>query len=224
MSARQGACVRIARVTEEQDLRRLFAFRYRIYVEELGWLPASCETDLPSEVRVEDGLPLLTDEYDEAAANYAAFDEADEVVGSVRVIADGPLGLPLERCSPLDGYRRGKRLAEICRLAVCRDMRCTRLASLLMKAGWQCADDLGATHVVMDTYIDERRKTHELYLWMGFKALGDPHPDPNYEWSLPVVPLGLDCSAAERDWQSTRPTLLAFFASADPCIDHGCKT
>ena len=82
MSARQGACVRIARVTEEQDLRKFFAFRYRIYVKELGWLPASCETDLPSEVRVEDGLPLLTDEYDEAAANYAAFDEADEVVGA----------------------------------------------------------------------------------------------------------------------------------------------
>ena len=39
-------------------------------------------------------------------------------MGSIRVVPDSPLGLPLEECFPLDGFRTGKRLAELCRLAV----------------------------------------------------------------------------------------------------------
>jgi N-acyl-L-homoserine lactone synthetase len=201
--------MRIERVTDERDLVRLYAFRYRVFVEELGWL-----------ARKDRGAHILVDEFDGDAAEYAAYDRSGEVVGSVRAVWDGPLGLPLERCRVLDGYRDDKRLVELSRLAVAPAWRCTLLAALLMKAGYQWAERAGATHVVLDTYVGNGMRPERLYHKLGFEQLTRPYPDPDYLWRQSVVTFALDIEGAKRDWPSLRPSLHQFFTSDDQRIDH----
>jgi len=203
--------LRIVRVTDQRELVRLFGFRYRVFVEELGWL-----------ARKDRGARILVDQFDPDAAEYAAYDRSSgQIVGSVRAVADGPLGLPLERCRVLDGYRDGKRLVELSRLAVSPRYRGTMLAAMLMKAGYQWAERHGATHIVLDTYTDDVLAVDRLYLKMGFEQLTRQYRDPDYLWKNPVITLSLDIEAAKRDWRSLRPSLLQFFTSQDGRIDHG---
>jgi GNAT superfamily N-acetyltransferase len=191
---------------------KLYAFRYRIFVDELGWMP-----------RDDEGVHILIDEFDQCAANYAAFDDAGEVIGSLRVVVDGLRGVPLERCRPLGGYRHGKRIVELCRLAVAPEWRCTRLAPLLMKAGYQCAERIGATHLVLDTYVGHGLRVEHLYTKMGFVKLTAPYPDPDYLWEQGVVTYALDCGRARREWPSVHPSLYRFFTGQNGSIDHGVR-
>jgi len=104
--------VKIVRLREDEQLRKPFAVRYRIYVDELGRLEPCF---LASQGSDPDALAagLLTDRFDAVAPNYAAYDDEGVIVGSIRVLLDGPMGLPLEQCRPLDGYRAGRRLVEL---------------------------------------------------------------------------------------------------------------
>jgi N-acyl-L-homoserine lactone synthetase len=204
--------LQILRLTDEKELLRLYAFRYRVFVEELGWM-----------ARKDKGAHILVDEFDRDAVNYAAYDLDGHIVGSVRAVPDGPLGLPLERCQVLDGYRSGKRLVELSRLAVAPGWRCTRLAAMLMKAGYQCAGRMGATHIVLDTYVGNGFRTERLYEKLGFDQLSDPYSDPDYLWAQNVATFALDREAAKRDWPVSRPGLFRFFESEDPAIDHGLR-
>jgi N-acyl-L-homoserine lactone synthetase len=196
------------RVTEEKELVRLYTFRYRIFVEELGWM-----------ARKDRGSHKLVDEFDRDAVNYAAYDDG-EIIGSLRAVSDGPLGLPLERCRLLDGYRKGRRLVELSRLAAAPAWRGTRLAALLMKAGYQCAVRMGATHIVLDTYVGDAARTERLYQKLGFERLSEPYPDPDYLWPQGVTTYALDCRTAEEMWPNRRPGLHRFFTGADDRIDH----
>jgi N-acyl-L-homoserine lactone synthetase len=204
--------LQIVRLTDEKELVRLYAFRYRVFVEELGWM-----------ARKDQGAHILVDEFDRDATNYAAYDRDGEIVGSLRVVPDGPLGMPLERCHVLDGYRAGKRLVELSRLAVAPDWRCTKLAATLMKAGYQCAVGMGATHIVLDTYIGNGQKPERLYVKLGFEQLCEPYADPDYLWRQEVVTFALDCDVAQLTWQVERPGLFRFFHSEDDTIDHGLR-
>jgi len=71
---------------------------------------------------------------------------------------------------------------------------------------------------------DKARRTHELYLRMGFEVLAEPCEDPAFSWRLPVLPLALDCRAAAAHWPTSRPSLYRFFTSPEPLIDHGGET
>ena len=201
------------RVTDERELVRLYAFRYRVFVNELGWM-----------ARKDRGAHILVDEFDQESANYAAYDADGEIVGSLRAVPDGPLGLPLERCQVLNGFRARKRIVELSRLAVAPDLRCTMLAALLMKAGYQCAENMGATHMVLDTYVGNGTRSERLYVKLGFEQLTDPYADPDYLWKQDVVTFSLDCSQARRDWPTERPSLHYFFTSDDDRIDHGLRS
>lgn len=202
--------MQIVRLTDEKELVRLYAFRYHVFVEELGWM-----------ARKDQGAHILVDEFDRDATNYAAYDRDGEIVGSLRVVTDGALGLPLERCHVLDGYRARKRLVELSRLAVAPSWRCTKLAATLMKAGYQCAVGMGATHIVLDTYIGNGQKPERLYLKLGFDQLCEPYSDPDYLWQQEVVTFALDCDVAQITWKAERPGLFRFFHSEDDAIDHG---
>lgn len=197
--------MRIVRVTEPSDLEALFRFRHEIYVEQLGWLPPT-------------PAGLIRDEFDDLAFNYAAFDDGGFIVGSMRVVPDSPFGLPLEHCSPLNGYRCGKQLVELCRLAVHPDCPNRRLGGLLMKAGFQRADLYGATHVVLDTYVGDA--TAPLYDKMGFERVTDEYGDPSYTCDLNVVTMSQPVQSVYEEWPTARPGLYRFFTSRDDCIHH----
>lgn len=203
--------MRIVRTTDQRELVRLYGFRYRIFVEELGWM-----------ARKDRGAHILVDEFDRDAAEYAAYERSSgRIVGSVRAVADGPFGLPLERCRVLDGYRDDKRLVELSRLAVVPECRGTMLAALLMKAGYQWADAHGATHLVLDTYVENGHGPDRLYAKLGFEQLTRPYRDPDYLWEQQVATYALNIATAKRDWASLRPGLLQFFTQVDESIDHG---
>ena len=204
--------MRIVRLTDERELIRLYAFRYRVFVEELGWM-----------ARKDFGARLLVDEFDGESANYAAYDDAGEIVGSLRAVPDGPLGLPLERCMALDGFRARKRIVELSRLAAAPAWRGTLLAALLMKAGYQFAERVGATHLVLDTYVGNGLHLERLYAKLGFEQLTELYNDPDYRWKQGVATFALDCGQARRDWPVQRASLLKFFTSEDGRIDHGVR-
>jgi N-acyl-L-homoserine lactone synthetase len=201
--------VRIVRLSDERELVRLYAFRYRVFVDELGWM-----------ARKDRGARILVDEFDKESAN----DADGEINGSLRAVPDGPLGLPLERCQVLNGYRARKRVVELSRLAAAPEWRCTMLAALLMKAGYQCAEHMGATHLVLDTYMGNGMRSERLYIKMGFEQVTEPYPDPDYLWKQEVVTFSLDCDLARREWPSSRPSLHHFFTAEDERIDHGLRS
>ena len=205
--------MRIVRLSDERELVRLYAFRYRVFVDELGWM-----------ARKDRGARILVDEFDKDSANYAAYDVDGEIIGSLRAVPDGALGLPLERCRVLNGYRARKRIVELSRLAAAPEWRCTMLAALLMKAGYQCAEHMGATHLVLDTYMGNGMRSERLYIKMGFEQVTEPYPDPDYLWKQEVVTFSLDCDLARREWPSKRPSLHHFFTAEDERIDHGLRS
>jgi N-acyl-L-homoserine lactone synthetase len=204
--------VRIVRLTDEKELVRLFAFRYHVFVEELGWM-----------ARKDNGAHILVDEFDRDAHNYAAYNDAGEIVGSLRAVPDGPLGLPLERCQLLDGYRADKSLVELSRLAVAPSSRGTLMAAMLMKAGYQCARRMGATHIMLDTYTGNGVTPERLYMKLGFEQITEPYPDPDYLWHQGVVTFALDCEQVGRDWPRRRAGLHRFFSTKSGLIDHGAR-
>ncbi len=177
-----------------------------MFVDELGWLPPTS-----------DGL--LTDEFDEVAWNYVALSDSGEVVGSVRVVPDVLGILPLERCRPIDGFREGKRIAELCRLAVHQSLRSSAAAGYLMKAGYERALIGGATHLVLDTY-DGSGAPLALYEKMGFVRISGPYTDAQYQCTLPVSSYGLDLAWAAAQWPIDRPGLHRFFTRPSRAISH----
>lgn len=200
--------MRIVRVTEPGDLEALFRFRHRMYTEHLGWLPPRS-----------DGL--LVDPFDEDADNYSALDDHEAVIGSVRVVLDSPRGLPLEKCAPLNGYRDGRKtIAEICRLAVDPRYAGSRLGALLMKAGYERARMLGATHIALDTYVADETGTQRLYEALGFAPVTARYHDASYDCALPVQTLVLEGDSGERGLAEGRPALSRFFMTPHPDIRH----
>lgn len=207
--------MRVSLLSDADALRDLFAFRYRVYVEELGWLaPSSPAPTFVDSETFRSGL--LVDQFDSVALNYAAFTNG-HIAGSIRVVPDTPLGLPLEACCPLNGFRAYKRAVELSRLCVSRDHRGSSLALLLMKAGWQAARRQGATHVVVDSYLDSLDPKENMYLRLGFAPMGAPYADPNYLVEDLCVSLAIECDSGEA---ALPPRLRHFFTSPDSRIDH----
>lgn len=110
----------------KRPLRRALELRYQVYCVERSFLEAD---DYP------DGVE--TDEYDEAAAHFHAFDEARELVGYVRLISpDADRRFPLQQhCGSFaDGVQLppAHQAAEISRLMIRGDFRRQRGSSRLL--------------------------------------------------------------------------------------------
>lgn len=198
--------MRIVRVTSAEDLDALYRFRHDVYVDDLGWLPPTSDR-------------LAHDAYDDFAFNYAAFDEQGCVVGSVKIVPDGPMGLPLERYAPLDGYRSGKTVVEICRLAVHPKLHSSRLGGLLMKTGLHRAEMLGASHVLLDVAVET--ESVRLYEKTGFVRLGPEYIDTHHLGRLRSVTMGQSVAEFHQAWSLQNPGLYRFLITQDGCIDHG---
>ena len=198
--------MQVTRALDAVTLKKLYRFRHEVYVEQLQWLQAQKEG-------------LLVDEFDVCAHNYAALNDSGECIGSVRVVFDGPLGLPIERSFPLNGYRCGRRIAEICRLATADAYNNTRLGPLLMKAAYQCCIYKCISNIVVDAYM-RRHKSVGLYDKMGFRPIGAPYRDRYHDEKGLSLALELDVEHAQRTWPSDRAGLYKFFTRIDKAISH----
>ena len=200
--------MRIVQVTASDELEALYRFRYRIFVEDMGWLPPHSSG-------------LLHDEFDESAHNYAAFGDEGQVIGSIRVVPDGLFGLPLERYAPpnaLDDYRHGKTLAEFSRWAVHPSHARSLLGARLMKAGFERMELMDATHGILDASVDG--KEIRLYERAGFTRMGAEYVDRYHLGAMRCVTLNQRVKDVREVWPSARPGLHRFFTSVDPIIEH----
>ena len=97
-------------------LPNIFGLRYQVYVNEWGFEAAD---DHP------DGLEH--DDFDEYSVHiYARSDAASEVVGTIRMILNSPLGFPIERHFEISELPPGidrNAIGEISRLAVSKEFR-----------------------------------------------------------------------------------------------------
>lgn len=197
--------MQVVHLTDSGQLDALYRFRRWMYVDVLGWLSSNDE--------------VLVDAFDDTSFNYAAFDDSGAIVGSIRVVPDLSVGLPMERCAPLNGFRAGKRMVELCRLLLAPECHCSCLAAILMKAGYQRALLQNASHIMLDTYIGVDT-AFSLYQKMGFARLAGEYLDPEWNCPRPVVAMSLDLAASQRDWPAARPGLFRFFTSPDRAIRH----
>ncbi len=118
--------VRIVRVNDEEGLKELFRFRYRVFCIETGIFDAA---------NYPDGMEK--DEFDHSAEHYKLVDEADTMVGAFRFIRNNPVGFPSFVHMGLT-HLLGKeydpdRIAEFSRFAVAKDFRGLRNMITLVK-------------------------------------------------------------------------------------------
>ncbi|HDQ40530.1 MAG TPA: PEP-CTERM/exosortase system-associated acyltransferase [Desulfonatronum sp.] len=103
-------------LADTEDLKNeIFRLRYRVYVEEFGFEKPS---DHPG------GLEM--DEYDPYSIHFAALNENDKVVGTIRMIMDSSKGFPMEKAAKfafIGEKPSPSKISEISRLAVERNYR-----------------------------------------------------------------------------------------------------
>jgi hypothetical protein len=87
-----------------------------------------------------------------------------------------------------------------------------------MKAGYQRAIMMRATHIALDAYIGDGA---DLYTKMGYRPISEPFRDPDWLCEMPEQVFAIDLIGATRDWPTERPGLNRFFTSVDASIDHG---
>lgn len=98
------------KATTEEEKIEIYKLRYQVYCEEYGFLPAA---DHP------DGLEK--DEYDDFSTHFTATDNQGNIIGTIRLIQDSKLGLPIEKYCGLkidNSINSRENIAEISRLAI----------------------------------------------------------------------------------------------------------
>ena len=105
---------RFVKATSDELKEKIYRLRYKTYVEEFGFLKAE---DNPG--------GLETDIYEPHSIHFAALDQEDEVVGTIRLVLDSENGFPIEPATGLKVDERSPRekSAEISRLTVSKKMR-----------------------------------------------------------------------------------------------------
>lgn len=112
----------------------------------------------------------------------------DEVVATVTIVRDGPMGLPCDNFVDLDHLRRGgDRIAEISALAIKRGHRGKLLFHLLKFMYESCVNYLGVNHLIATLTADS--KSYELYESILFFKPIDCRTETNYAFAnfRPVI-------------------------------------
>jgi N-acyl-L-homoserine lactone synthetase len=198
--------MKIVRITDDASLQEIFAFRRKILIDECGYLPKNSGP--------------LSDEFDPYSINYAAYDNNMAIVGAVRLVVDNPNGFPLERLFPLNRHRQGKQLTEACRFAISREYRSSRLFLKLVAATYQCALQIGCTHIVLDTYLNEE----PLYRRLGFQRISEPYHDPVSKRNSLVVAMMIKVKEKSLYLNSDKALQTVFLSSQSEEIYHGKLT
>jgi len=101
---------------DSEDLKKaIYRLRYKVYVEEFGFEKAE---DHP------DGYE--TDEYDPHSIHFAALDEKQEVIGTVRMIFSSEKGFPIDHAAKISFIGEmpiPDKIVEMSRLAVSKNFR-----------------------------------------------------------------------------------------------------
>lgn len=117
---------------------------------------------------------ICRDEFD-AVASFVLGDADGVAVAALRIVPDGPAGLPLDRHVCLAPLRSpSTSLAEVGRLVVLPEYRRHLVGVRGVPFLRDLAQRLGLTHLVVDSMLSRRR----LYEHIGFVRWGEPFYDP----------------------------------------------
>jgi len=152
---------RFLKVDSPDLLEKVFHLRYQVYCHECKFLNPD---DYPYELEI--------DQYDPYSIHFAAIDQDDTVVGTIRLIKNcAPVPLPIEvHCNPIienNGLIRDK-IAEISRLVVSKDFRRRKDDNLTGMESYPSNKDRPVRNVLK--LKDYRRKRPEIVLGL-YKAM-----------------------------------------------------
>lgn len=103
-------------LADSEDLKKeIFRLRYIVYALEFGF---ENPDDFPDRFE--------KDEYDQYSVHFAALNEEDDVIGTVRMILDSPKGFPVEHAARITGFHdkpEPRFITEVSRLAVSKKLR-----------------------------------------------------------------------------------------------------
>jgi N-acyl amino acid synthase of PEP-CTERM/exosortase system len=101
---------------QDKILNDIFGLRYQVYVTEWGFESSNAHPE---------GLEY--DDFDDHSVHvYACSDDGSQVIGTIRMILNSPLGFPIERHFDISGLPSGidrDEVGEISRLAVSKEYR-----------------------------------------------------------------------------------------------------
>lgn len=133
-----------------KDRLSVFTVRYQIFVEEKHWIE-------PTPLKIE------FDDFDHFSRHLLVVNDNHEVIGTVRMIDDSPLGFPYEKVASLPSAVSRDQLYEVSRLSVLESERGQRSLILvgLCRAVWRIATRHSKTHwcAVVDRPVARLLKT-----------------------------------------------------------------
>jgi N-acyl-L-homoserine lactone synthetase len=111
---------RCVEVTDEEMLKQVFAFRYKILLE-----------IFPQYIQAENFKDELEyDKYDTYSLHFVALDKEDNICGNIRLVNNSPIGYPTENHADFDKSQfQREKLGELSRIfidAKCRSMKSSK--------------------------------------------------------------------------------------------------
>src|SRR5262249_8846501 len=139
-----------------------------------------------------------------------------EPVGTARLVADSPVGLPIERFFPLGPLKDGRKFIEIQRLIVLADFRSRRfvgapfgLMARLMRDTMSYAIGVAhASHVVADVFIDPQVSPVGPLEQIGFVRVGGVFQDTELRAKTPSCAMVINRDRFLRQMLSATPRRL----------------
>ncbi len=152
---------RFLKVDSPELLKKVFHLRYQVYCHECKFLNPD---DYPDEWEI--------DQYDPYSIHFAAIDQDDTVVGTIRLIKNcAPVPFPIEvHCKPIienNGLIRDK-IAEISRLVVSKEFRRRKDDNITGMESYLSCKDRSVGNIL--ELKDYRRKRPEIVLGL-YKAM-----------------------------------------------------
>jgi N-acyl-L-homoserine lactone synthetase len=185
----------------ESDFDDVDAVWREVYGRECEWLPA----DAPA---------LHKDQYHQHST-YLLAGLDGRAVGTMRLVSDSAMGLPVEQFATIDKLRDDgrRRLVECQRLMVIKEYRDRRLPGMpygafaaLIKGGLHWCLRNGYTHIVADLFVNTATTPMTSLLALGFTETGIEFVDS--ELTEPDVSVALILEAGElfsRPFRSSNP-------------------
>lgn len=179
--------ITVRQIEEEAEREAIYAFRYQVYVEELGM------THLADHNR-----KWLRDEYDEQSISFAVFED-DRIVGSLRcILLDRvrdvtPLIEKFEMAEALERFG-AQGIVTTSRFMIAPRLRNTRAVYLLMREAFVEAQRRG----IRLNYGDCSPHLLPFYEQLGFRRYRDGFTDTVFGYKLPIVMLVRDRVSMER--------------------------
>lgn len=105
----------VDKVLDDSGLKEIYRLRYKVYVEECGF---ERPENHPAGIEI--------DKFDKNSVHFATKNENENIIGTVRLILNSPIGFPIEkRCKlNINKYELSRNhLAEISRLAISKQYR-----------------------------------------------------------------------------------------------------